>query len=407
MAFATILISLVLLVGDGSSSGAGGAALSDDGFRPLRPAVLGLRVERDATGDLHRLVRESGEVLVTGDVDACEQALVDDLRARFGTGHGNLALPTFGGLQFWGDHFVHAGWRIQENALTGHARLLDPDGVRRAWGTPEQCRTAFEALRLERHPAWDGQRLVLLVHGLGRTHHALAALGDALVARGDAVQSLAYPSLRATIAGHGAQLHDVLASLEGVAEVSFVTHSLGGIVVRDALARDRSWTDRVALGRVVMLAPPNHGAEIARRLDEWLPLGLLMGPSALQLAHDSLDELPAPPCEFGIVAATRGAGRGWNPLLPGEDDGLVTVEETRLAGAADTLVVDGLHTVLMNDPRVIEAVLRFLDHGSFGEAGSGSDPGSGSGSGSAADAPDPGSDSSPDPGSVAGPPDGR
>ena len=44
-------------------------------------------------------------------------------------------MPTLGGKVFWGDNFIYAGWRIQENVVTGHHRLLDPDDVRQAWGT--------------------------------------------------------------------------------------------------------------------------------------------------------------------------------------------------------------------------------------------------------------------------------
>ena len=69
--------------------------------------------------------------------------------------------------------------------------------------------------------------------------------------------------------------------------------------------------------------------------------------------------------EFGILAGGRRDDRGFNPLIPGDDDGVVSVESTRLAGAADFRVLPVWHTTMMNDPRVQAMTRTFLEHGYF------------------------------------------
>lgn len=341
--------------------------MTDADFRPLRPPVLGYVMEWDAERDVYRLVsvEDDGKVLVTGTLESCQEALVSALHDVWGSGRFNLAIPTPGGLQFWADVFWFAGWRIQENVYTGHYRLLDPGNVRRAWGSREACRTAFERLRTSEGLVMEDEHLVILLHGLGRTRESLSRMKWALRHAGYMTASIAYPSTRRTIGEHADQLTGVLDRLEGVSTVSFVTHSLGGIVVRCTLARDARWEKTIRVNRLVMLAPPSHGSALAEGLEDFLPAQLVLGPTAGELAVDELRSIPEPECSFGIIAAGGPGSDGWNPMLPGDDDGIVSVEETRLEGAEDFLLVRGLHTFFMNDPDVIAATVRFLDTGRF------------------------------------------
>ena len=373
----SLILAVLLLAGlgvatPGAAQARGEPFLMDTPvFVPMRPPVLGFVIEHDARRDRYRLVEvEPGTVHREGDLDDCQDHLVELLVERWGRGRPNLAMPTPGGLQFWGDVFWFDGWRIQEHVFTGHYRLLDPADVRHAWGTRQACRTAFEAARRDDHLPRPSGHLVVLLHGLGRTSASMAQMQRSLEAAGYATAALTYPSTRRSLADHADQLVQVLERLEGVEQVSFVTHSLGGIVVRAALARDGAWRERVELGRVVMLAPPSNGSSIARDLEDFLPAQLVLGPVAKDLAADEIREIPPPPCPFGVIAAGGPREEGWNPLLEGDDDGVVSVEETRLEGADDFLVVRGLHTFLMNDEDVIAATLRFLEAGRFaGETG--------------------------------------
>ena len=277
----------------------------------------------------------------------------------------NLPAATLGGKQFWADLYLYAGWRIQENVFTGHARLLDPADVRRCWGSYAQCRAVFEEIRRTRAIAPRSRHLVLLIHGLGRSKDSFGALEAALRVAGYEAAALNYPSTRRGLAAHAAQIEGLLDGLEDVDRISFVTHSLGGLVLRALLAREGAWRDRIPAQRAILIAPPNQGALVADRLRDFPLYGWIFGAGGQGATTEAATRLPPPPIPFAVIAGGRGDGEGYSPWLEGDDDGLVRVAETRLEEAADFLLVEALHTVVMNDPRSIKAVLSFLETGRF------------------------------------------
>ena len=154
--------------------------------------------------------------------------------------------------------------------------------------------------------------------------------------------------------------------------VNFVAHSLGNIVVRRYLgdqtdaATYRSPDRRIK--RFVMLAPPNHGSLLAVTLGDNKVYQVVTGQTGQQLGRDWQrveGKLATPACEFGILAGGRGDTHGYNLLLPGDNDGIINVDTTRLAGAADFRLVPAQHSVIMFNAKVQEFTLRFLQKGFF------------------------------------------
>lgn len=260
-------------------------------------------------------------------------------------------IPTLGGGQWWTDRRYSQGFRVQRfvGPRRGHHRTLDPDDRRIAAGSFEHC---LEALPPAHDPAAD---YVVLLHGLGRRRSSLAGMDEALRSEGHETIRLDYASTREGIDSHAASVQEVLRHLPADSRVSFVTHSLGGIIARTVLAD--GWPAHLRAHRLVMLAPPSTSARLATRLDS-APFHLLMGPSARQLARGV--EVPAPSIPFAIIAGSLRDGRGINPLLSGDDDGIVRVEETRLVGCAEHRVVPSLHTTIMNHPEARAITVRFL-----------------------------------------------
>ncbi|KPK55220.1 MAG: hypothetical protein AMJ63_00060 [Myxococcales bacterium SG8_38_1] len=191
--------------------------------------------------------------------------------------------------------------------------------------------------------------LVVLLHGLGRTRHSLARMDRALTNAGFTTLRLGYPSMRQPIEQHAAAVAKRLDEIPTPNKLSFVTHSLGGLVVRQLCTLDAPW--RAAMSRIVMLAPPNRGASLASALDKGGVLRGVMGPSYGQIAEGFAKTLPVPDVPFAIFA-------GDVPGVPG--DGLLTVEETRLEGSAEHHVVPVIHTFIMNHPEVIRGTTAFL-----------------------------------------------
>ena len=201
------------------------------------------------------------------------------------------------------------------------------------------------------------------MHGLGRTRASMALLAERLERAGYDVTNVDYDSRAGTLAEHAETLAaEVSACCAAAARVHFVGHSLGGLVIRRYLAD----SPPESLGRVVLLAPPNQGSEVADWFREQ-ELGHLLGPAGMGLGTGETGipaSLPPPEYEVGIIAGNRSLNPIGSALIPGPDDGLVGVENTRIEDVP-LIVVPRSHTFLMNDRFTTEAVIGFLRTGAF------------------------------------------
>ena len=286
-------------------------------------------------------------------------------------GQWNLQIATFGGQQFWTDLTICQNYRIQKNVMTGHCRLLDPRDVRQAWGTLGQCEAKLADIKREKGLQSPRGKVVIAMHGLLRSRDQLEGLCRYLEKEGGYTAiNFGYASSRAEVGEHAAALAKVVQQCDQAEEISFVAHSLGNIVLRhylaDCTAGGRPLDPRFK--RIVMLGPPNNGAELALRFRNNPLFQLVWGRSGKQLADqwESLQpHLATPQCEFGIVAGARGNAVGLNPLVTGDDDMVVSVAETKLPGACDFMTVPVLHGDLMDDAAVRKCTLTFLRDGYF------------------------------------------
>jgi len=207
---------------------------------------------------------------------------------------------------------------------------------------------------------------VFLLHGLARGKWSMKRLEWQLQKEGYQVINVDYPSTRLSIQQSAEWLDNVVkqhtSSCTG--KIHFVTHSLGGIVVRQYLANRKL----SGLGRVVMLAPPNQGSELAQKFRKNFFYRHIAGPSGQQLGV-GLDGLPArwPKLDYdvGVIAGNRSLNPLFSAWLPGRDDGKVSVQSTRLDGMRDFRIVHHTHTWLAWSKDVIGDTVQFLRTGQF------------------------------------------
>jgi pimeloyl-ACP methyl ester carboxylesterase len=216
---------------------------------------------------------------------------------------------------------------------------------------------------------------VVLLHGLWRSDNSMTRMEKSLAEAGYHVQNIAYESTDKPVEVLADEA--VTAGLEACGEaatVHFVTHSMGGILVRQYLQEK----DIDHLGRVVMLGPPNQGSEVIDRYGNWPGFEWFSGPAGMQLGTG---EASVPrglgPAHFdvGIIAGNQTINPILSQSLPGRDDGKVSVDATRLEGMNDHVEMPVTHVFMMRDKAVIGQVLHYLEHGQFDHGSGSAEPG--------------------------------
>ena len=211
---------------------------------------------------------------------------------------------------------------------------------------------------------------VVLLHGLARTSMSMNPMQRALDDEGFETVNIDYPSRDYAVE----ELAEIAIpkglsacrAKNDIGRIHFVAHSLGGILLRQYVSEK----EIAELGRVVMLGPPNQGSTAVDELQGFPGFDWLNGPAGLQLGKGEGSvplRLGPAAFELGVIAGNRTIDPITSSVLENPDDGRVSVEDTKLEGMTDFVVVDHSHAFMMRMRRPIELTIRFLQNGSFGE----------------------------------------
>ncbi len=216
------------------------------------------------------------------------------------------------------------------------------------------------------HDAHGRSDTIVFLHGLGRTWLSMAWVARKARDRGYRVVNHGYRSRRHSIDEHARQLRIVVGAISGTGRIHFITHSLGGIVVRAMLADRSAWPER--LGRTVMLSPPNQGSELVDFLGGSAVYQSVLGPAGAELgtrAESMPNRLGRVEFEVGVITGDRSIGPFSRRIFPGPTDGKVSVARAQVEGMRDFRVVRRSHTFIMYGADVADAAFHFLEHGRF------------------------------------------
>jgi pimeloyl-ACP methyl ester carboxylesterase len=258
--------------------------------------------------------------------------------------------------QLWADLWIRSGWRVQTNVMTGSSRTLSPTGKIVAAGDEVEC--LLEARRVATRS--DRHHAVILLHGMGRTRYSFRKLEAQLEEEGFAVANISYASLSDSSETHVRRLKNIVDGLveDGARQISFVGHSLGGLLIRRLL--DNSLP--VPVSRIVFLGTPNCGSYLAKRLSRMTAYRHIFGPCGLEVFPDAVANLAMPEGEIAIISGGNGRA-GYNRFLPNDNDGVVMVDETRMDGREAFLRVPCIHTFLPSSKMTNLATYKFLKTG--------------------------------------------
>ncbi len=210
---------------------------------------------------------------------------------------------------------------------------------------------------------------VVVLHGIARTWRSMRRLARYIERNGYPVLNIGYPSTRLPLETLVEHIHQKVVPFnqDPTRNIHFVGYSLGGLLARGLIHKHRP----ANLGRVVQLASPNQGSEVT---DFWKNNFLyrwIFGPAGQDLGtrDKAFARILGPvDYELGVVAGNR----TWDPIssamIPGPNDGKVSVESTRVPGLTDHIIIPATHTFIIWNKEAWRETLHFFEFGRFKRA---------------------------------------
>ena len=207
---------------------------------------------------------------------------------------------------------------------------------------------------------------IYIIHGYAGSAFQMNNIYKGLIHEGYTSENYTYPSFKENLDSVGMDLYRKIKE-ENYDTVSFVTHSMGALVVRSMYQYMDSTNCFPVIYRFVMLAPPNKGCQYADFFSK-SPLKALLGPNVSLMRTDSdsyVAKLPLPTCQVGLIIGTAGSKHGFNPFMGDDNDGTVTVKSAVLGIEQDIVTIRSMHILMPRKKKAVKLVLRFMKTGAF------------------------------------------
>ena len=204
------------------------------------------------------------------------------------------------------------------------------------------------------------------MHGIARTYRCMRSLSNYLKAQGYQVLNVGYPSTRFPLERLIEHVHRKVEvfNRDHQRKIHFVGYSMGGLLARGVIHKHRPPN----LGRVVQLASPNQGSEVADFWKNNFLFKWIFGPAGQELGtkEKNMDQILGPvDFELGVISGNR----TWDPissmLIQGPNDGKVSVESTKVPGLTDHIIIPATHTFIIYNREAWNQTLHFLVNGKF------------------------------------------
>jgi pimeloyl-ACP methyl ester carboxylesterase len=212
---------------------------------------------------------------------------------------------------------------------------------------------------------------IVFLHGIGRSHSSMGFLEKSFAQEGYRVLALTYPSRDKNLNDLAVWIHDnekFQRFATGVSgHIHFVTHSMGGLVVREYLSKYQTEIEAGGkLGAVIMLAPPLNGSEIADAYHRYFWYKGFYGPAGMELTTAAQSALHYDIYyDLGVIAGTKSWAYPDSFLIPGPNDGRVSVESTKIKGMRDHITINASHTFIMHRKDVFDYISGFIKNRRF------------------------------------------
>lgn len=212
----------------------------------------------------------------------------------------------------------------------------------------------------------EASHKVYVIHGFGGFALQMEKINQGLIKNGYLTENYSYSSFSRDLDSVGLDLYKKVLK-DNFDSVSFVTHSMGALVVRSMYQYIDSTDHFPLLYRIVMLAPPNKGTEVAD-IYSGPAIKFLLGPNVEHMKTDSdsyANKLPVPKCEIGIIAGIKGKKPWFNPFLKEDNDGNVSFSLTTLGTEKELITVNASHGLMTQKKNVRQFIISFMKTGSF------------------------------------------